>query len=348
MTTTVVNTIGSGARDYSTIAAWEDATDNTSLTAADEIRVGECYNDSEFVLTGPLAIAGATVDATRYRKITTATGQAFRDDAGAASNPQRYDQAQGVGIACSTSYLAGTYLIDVGENFFQIEKLQINHTGGGGDRTLNMSITGGVVRGLLIDRGGDGGGIVLTDSSKVINTLVIMAGNTAPSSRGGIAFGYTTAGSGAFNCTVVRPTGLSNPTSYKGITTGGTGTPVVKNCAVFGTFDFSFEGSFSASSGFNGTDQGSAPGSSNQTSLTYLSQFESIASGSYDFRAKASGSLANGTTDSSNTGDVDIVGQSRPGTPTIGSWEANPGGGGGGGGGSLGSHFLRHVARIGS
>ncbi len=74
MPTIVTETIGTDSRDYSTLTAWEGATDN-DLVAADEIRVGEMYDDSDF--TTGITIAGATADSTRYRRLEAASGEEY-------------------------------------------------------------------------------------------------------------------------------------------------------------------------------------------------------------------------------------------------------------------------------
>lgn len=45
---TITKSIGTTARDYSTITAWEAALDNTDLYSASDDAVGECYDDSAF------------------------------------------------------------------------------------------------------------------------------------------------------------------------------------------------------------------------------------------------------------------------------------------------------------
>lgn len=67
MPTTVTDTIKTSGGDFSTVAAWEDGTDNDSLITADELRVGVA--DAGVWAEGPLtvAITAGWTDATRYR-----------------------------------------------------------------------------------------------------------------------------------------------------------------------------------------------------------------------------------------------------------------------------------------
>ncbi len=70
--TTNVSSIGTdscgGTCDYSTISAWEAATD-TGLVAGNVIEKGELWNDGDF--SAGATIDGATTDATRYRILTS-------------------------------------------------------------------------------------------------------------------------------------------------------------------------------------------------------------------------------------------------------------------------------------
>ena len=323
MATTVVSTIGSaGGRDYSTIAAWEDDTDNTSLTAADEIREGHCYNDSEFLVTASIALAGATTDATRYRRLTAATGQSFADHADKLTNPLTYDVSKGAGIKTTTDYLE---LVVVSEANFRVDRLQIYNTksgSGSARRGMAVSASGVTVRNMIVKTGGCQV-VNVSNTANIINSALI----SDDPNNNGLAFNVP-ATCGAFNVTIVCPSDATVGTANGVLTSNAN--MILQNCAVFGAWTNRFSGTFNASSGFNATDHSSAPGSNNQVSLTYSDQFEAVTTAGQDFRAKASGSLDNGTQDTSNTSDLDIVGQTRPAsTPTIGAWEANPAGGGG-------------------
>lgn len=70
----ITKTVGTVARQYPSLTAWESAM-NGDITAGgtDEIHVAECYNDS--VLEDNLTIDGWTTDTDHYIKITTPTAQ---------------------------------------------------------------------------------------------------------------------------------------------------------------------------------------------------------------------------------------------------------------------------------
>ncbi len=62
MATTITKSIGTTARDYSNLTTWE-ADIPANLVTADEVWVGEVYNDSEITGTATTTIGGHTTDA---------------------------------------------------------------------------------------------------------------------------------------------------------------------------------------------------------------------------------------------------------------------------------------------
>lgn len=68
---TVVKTVGTASRDYSTITAWENQ--NRNLTTANEIERADLYDDSVF--NERVVFDGWTTDATRYQIVQAATGE---------------------------------------------------------------------------------------------------------------------------------------------------------------------------------------------------------------------------------------------------------------------------------
>ncbi len=125
-----------------------------------------------------------------------------------------------------------------------------------------------------------------------------------------------------FNCTLVNTAGTPAGTA---IAPGYNNLAKVVNCAVFGFTTFA-DKTLIAGSDYNATDLSSAgAGTHNQTSLTFASQFVSSTT---DFRAVNTGSLKNGTPDSTNA-PLDISGQTRDATtPYIGCWEVAAAAGG--------------------
>lgn len=328
MTTTVVNTIGSaGGRDYSTIALWEDATDNTSLVGADEIREGQLYNDSEFVITSGITMSGATVDSSRFRRLVAAAGQSFMD---AGTKKGTYDVTKGVGIKTTTDYVV---MLTILENYAEVKGLQFYNTAsnGGGSRGALYAETissGGLISNCIARTGGCRA-IYLGQSVKAVNSLFILD-NPHDSA---VSFNYGSSPSGLYNCTIAMPSdGTLTGTCYAIAAAGGTQNAVIKNTGIFGGFTAASNGSYNAGSGFNATSFGSAPGSSNVTGLTLSSQFNAVTIAAQDFIMKSgSGMAAAGTRDATNTSDLDMFAAARStSTPSIGANELIGGGGGGG------------------
>lgn len=322
MTTTVVHSIGTSARDYSTIAAWEAAAP-ADLTTVDEIWKGECYNDSEFVTTVTTMISGTTTDATRYKWLSAAAGQSFVDNANKLTNALAYNAANGAALRV-TNY---NFTLVCQENYFLVDRMQLQASSSSRDALLISNTTTAkqcILEGLAgsyypVSMAGSGACIVE-------NCLVVTRSSTAH----GVYYKYPGAGSGVYNCTIVSPSNLSN--TGTGVFNNGSvpsgANVTVQNCAIFG-FATAISSSINTASDYNATDKATLPsGTHNQTSLTYASQFQNVTDSTRDFRTLSTGGLKHGTPDSTHTGGVDIVGQTRDATtPYIGAWEAASGGG---------------------
>jgi hypothetical protein len=326
MPTTVTSTIGTATRDYSTIAAWEDATD-VNIVTADELHVGECYNDAEFAEA--VTIAGATTDATRYRHLTVAAGESFADHADKLTNALKYDQTKGVGISSSTF---GAQVVYLQENYARVSRVQIEAISTA-DRGVRMDNTNNLASGVLVDGTYRQQGFYLSSTTaKCVNCLAIVR-NTAGAVTG-FHFQYFNVSTwGTFNCTAVRPSDLTG-TVGGGFRHSNSGrAAVAKNCAAFGFVggNEGFSNAAWASSDYNATDSATATGGGNDlVELTYANQFENVEDSTSDFRVKSGSDLDGaGVTDSSNTNDLDIVEQTREANPTIGAWEFIAGSGSG-------------------
>lgn len=304
--TTTVSSIGTSSRDYSTIAAWEAAAP-ADLVSSTTIWKGECYNDSEFTVTSTITLSGSTSNSSYYKWLTAATGQSFADHANKLTNALTYNQTKGVGVITTTAYVG---VISLAENYALVDRLQIKQNNSAEASAIACTATATTDKCII-----DATSIVVTISSAALTLTnsVLIKRNTPYKA---IACNYSGV-STIRNCTIVTTGATGN-----GFTsTGGATSTIIKNCAVLG-FTSTFAGTYSASSGYNATDAASAPGSNNQTSLTYASQFQNVTAGASDFRALSTGSLKNGTPDTTYTGGLDIVGQTRDATtPYIGCWE---------------------------
>jgi len=303
MPTTVTNSIGPG-KTYATIQAWMTAAGTTypgGLVAADVIWKGELYPSSggnEWSFTTSNTWPSITTDATRYFYLTAAPTHSFKDNAAKLTNALKYNTANGVSFIYSGTF---TELFSGGSAFFLIEGLQIKNNGGSFTSNANSGGRASFKDCILHTA-------TLRFESRITNCLLIQSfcENTVSEIR---------------NCTFV---GFS---SGNAIGTNNYSSVLVKNCAFFGHSSVTDNASkiVAASSTYNATDLASFgwTATGNIVSKTYANQFQSITSGSEDFRVKAGADLINaGVRDQTYTGDLDIVGSARSTTtPTIGAWE---------------------------
>lgn len=319
MPTEVISTIGATSSpttpDYTTLQAWEDACP-ADLVAADQVWIGECLDQGEFVASGTvLHIAGATVDATRNVILRCATGASFRDKAGVRTSALTYNASNGVGIRGSGGYIPRA--INTQMEYVHLFGLQLKGETAVVDFTSassNMLIDSCILHGTYSGSGTGFGTLVLFNSGNinltVRNSLIIQASSSSS------AVGVRMHGSGntIAGCTFIGTSGTTG-TGIHNVT--GSQTSTVKNCAVFGFANFS-QSLAGDNVSYNATDLSGIVGSNNQESLTFADQFEST---TVDFRAKSTGGLKAGTPDATNTPD-DITGLTRDATtPWIGAWE---------------------------
>ena len=309
MPTLMQKTIGSG-RDYSTPQTFENAI-TLGLVAADEAWEGLVYNDAEYTAASTLLlISGQTTDATRTITLKCATGQSFRDHASVRSNALFYNASNGVGLRITGSY---TYCVRVETANVTLDGLQISAPDAGGGIGVQWTANAFTMRNCIVYArqplsisGGPSG-------ATMVNCLfVARSGGLIGTAGGGTRFEF---------CTIVRTSsgGTVGTASYATLT--------VENCAIFNfTTGFVAGTGGALAGGYNCTDLASAPGSNNQVSKTFSSQFENTAT---DFRAKSTATdLANGTPATSYA-TVDISNTARDTTtPWIGCWEHASGGGG--------------------
>jgi len=295
--------------DYTSLASFISAMPS-SLVTADEQWNGEFYDQGELTAAGTQSISNSA-DATRYLSMYCVAGASFKDKAGVRTTALTYNASNGVAyrktanygsiISCSSAYIrivgmqfkgdgtANNGVLPFGGNtLFQNNIVRMANTS---TSLLAVGDTSGgksgqkYINNLIITNGGHGLADVSTDTQFHGNTVISSAGTQ---------------------------TGLrSYPYSSSA---------VVRNNAIFG-FGTAWSGNAGTTGGgYNATDLASGlPGSSNQYSLTFSSQFVST---TVDFRAVDTGSLdLNGTPDATNI-PTDISGTTRHATtPTIGCWE---------------------------
>ncbi len=318
MPTTVTSSIGTSSRDYSTIQAWDDDCPS-DLVSDDKIWRGEGYNDSEFAA---FTAGSVTQDATRYKELTTATGQSFSDNAGVRTNALRYNVSNGCGIRGTANYSG--LLASSGLGKFSGWQVKNDGTGA----VAGPPIAGpSECRNLLLD--GNTSILGANTTYLAINVLAVSR------SAGGLAFlcnsNYGGGTATFIGCAAVRPSDVSSASS-----TGfhsNAGSAVLISCATFGfATPASASGWNTTDSKNNATDAASGlPGSSNQHSVTYSASTpftQAASSSSLDWRPISSTSLdGNGFLDATNAPN-DISNSARPSSPTIGVWELSPASGG--------------------
>jgi len=309
MVTVVTKTIGTGGgRDYSTLQSWEDAAP-ANLVTSDQVWRGECYNDAEF--TSALTVSGSTVDATRYKELTVASGQAFADHANKLTNALRYNASNGAGLRSTTAW--GTALT-ASESYFRISRLQVYQDSSNGP-ALQISGQGAVVDGVISESRG-GRALYLYSNGTAKNSLFVSRRASA-SEVADIWDGCSVA-----NCTFAVPSDIAAATRVirRSYWSGNTFT----NCGFFGGTDAVSSATGATFSNCYTNDSTSIP--SGCTTVAYDtstgSGFENTLDGTHDYRIKSTSALKDAGT-STGAPSVDIVGTTRPqgGAYDVGAWE---------------------------
>ncbi len=322
----ITNSIGSaGGRDYSTLALWEAALPANAVTAGNSY-VGECYNDSEFDLsTSTLTIGGTTTDSTHFITLTTASGQGFKDNAGAASNALRYNASNGVAIKTAAPYAATITITDA---YTVLSNLQIKNTAGNTNTAgVTCTTTNVTVDSCIVQGAGTGGNswtlrFSTAAGATVKNCLLVM-----DSTNGRGAF-FDNASCSFINNTLVRPS--NRTTADLGLVLSYTATRTVQNCAFSGFSTSITTGSGTSGSGNAITDASYPSGITGQTSLTPATEFvqPSNASSVMDWRLNTTSVKCKDNGTNSGAPSTDIIGQAISNTTRdAGAWELQQGGG---------------------
>ena len=318
MATTITKSIGTTARDYATAALFEAAIPANLLTT-DEIWLGEVYNDSELTGTAGCVITGHTVDATRYIEIKPASGEGFKDGVDQSTDKLVYTASHGA----SFRNTSGTnYTFDVDNDYVFLRELQIGHDN---YAPIYFNSDGGeIVRCIIFGSEGEAytGVVTLSDTANIINCFVE---NQEANTDIVYAGWTTTTGVAVIDCTLMNPSDISNS---EDCVDRYYGTNTVEGCALFGCAN-ALDSNITTGD-YNGTDDNAVQGANSVTSLTFADQFEGTTSSTVDARvATGSGLLAANTTHS-ESGGVDIYGNTRDATnPNIGCWEYTAPAGGG-------------------
>ena len=316
MPTTITNTIGASGADYTTMALWEDGTDNTSLVTADEVRVGALMNEEFTAASSFGTIGGATTDATRYRELKCAAGASFRDNASVQTNALRYNASNGAGLRMTAGF---DTVLNTAENNVHLNGLQISSIADGASLALYVQSGTGIVVENCILEGKNTNGAVLFNATGVIRNCLITQHVSGANLISQIEF----ATADVVNCTFAVPSDLTAATDA---VAAGSGTVAFKNCAFFGATDTTGSGTPTYTTCYG--DDASPP--TGVTTATYANQFQNTAAATRDFRLKTGADcIDNGTTDTTN-GPIDIAGTARPSGSAydVGAWEFVAAGGG--------------------
>lgn len=307
---TVTKTIGSGARDFATLALWEASLPANLVTDGNSY-VGQCFNDSEFTGSTTLCtLSGHTTDASHTITLTTGAGQSFRDNASVRSNALRYNATNGVGI---TSTIAGTVIVVSDQNVV-ISNLQIKNTGGYGPALKTIG-TNTVVDFCILASARES--VAADGSQKYRNTLMY----TTTGAIGALCNSNSFSGIGGpafYFCNFLVPSDL---TAASEAFNGAYSTGTMENCAVFNctaanagsttwTFTTCMTDIASPPTGFSG-------------GKTYGNQFVTTTAAAFDAREKTGADLQGAGTSDATNGATDISGTARPqgGKWDIGAWE---------------------------
>jgi len=121
----VTKTIGTNSRDYSTITGWEAQLDNGAIFSADDIAIGECYNDDDFDEAVTLN-GGGTIGLREVKLSVAAT--------------DRHDGSAGTGarILCSTTRMF--YFVNNAPRNIIWEWLEVDENDNGGSSYPTFNI----------------------------------------------------------------------------------------------------------------------------------------------------------------------------------------------------------------
>ena len=241
----MIRTLKASGGDYTSIVTWEADTDNDLVTAADTEEL-ECYG-FECVEGGAVAVTGATVNSSFYRRVFAAAG----------AEAQTYWDTS---TAFRLTTQAGTN--SSSESYFRLEHVQVQTTSATVGRTAwTMNGTENRAVGCVFRDGSTGSAtnrlLTLLPPAATLSYAI----NCIGLGRGAdTIFGFTFGGSGAaarshgYNCTVVG-CNVNFDTAAR--------EKVLKNCLSFGAVTTGYGttgGAWTAGTDTNASEDGTAPG----------------------------------------------------------------------------------------
>jgi hypothetical protein len=311
---TVTKTIGTTARDYSTMTLWEADLDLSTVYQSGDDAVGECYNDSDFNET--VIINGGTTVGLSSRTLTAADGE--KHDGTAGSGVRILRTAGAVSLLVLSDITGDTKVewleIDLNGNYCEV----ICSMGG------NNAARTSVVANMILHGDSIGTGIrennIRVEGSycTFINNLVYDLGNTGQGYTGALRIietpysnsNVTIANNTVFNCSA----DTTSP-DRGGITVRDS--TIIKNNICVDTAnadDFIVVSGTGTATDYNLSSDTSAVGVNSLVSKTSTNQFVSIVSGSEDLHLKAGADAIGAGVDLGTTPagvEVDIDGRDR-------------------------------------
>jgi len=308
MTTTIIKSIGATGRDYTDLAGFFSASPS-SLVSADEIWIGELYNDAEFTLSAIYTAPARTTDATRYFILRPASGQGFGDNASRLTNALRYNQSNGVAITTSADWSIGIDLMAI--DYCHLQGLQIKETASYVFQLLRIGANSTVKNCIFFK-----------DSTMTAKSLIsaswassacIIENNTLISKSG---FEGTPIDA-SYSAATVRNNTVYTPVTADQNLAGLYGSSrIIKNNLIVGlTSTSTGEGAYS----YNAADVSGVAGST--LVVVAANTFENVSSmATLDLRIKSGASVI-GAGIASGGATTDALGQTRANPPTIGAFE---------------------------
>mgnify|MGYP000873747266 CR=1 FL=1 len=309
MPTIVDHDIGGGLNHYSDPALWEAATDDTSLTATDEVRVGHLYGHHTTVVT----MDGAATDATRYRVLRAAAGQGIK-----ASDPWRFDSSLGAAISSTAGYTVAALWIN--EDHSRVEGLQVQVSGTNTNQPYRTD-NGNLAYRCLFSGGSTTRSVAASATAagaKIHSCVIIHRGAGASSAAVTLYIGGELR-----NNIIVAPADLADPADGIFIQYPD-GTAVITNNVVCGFASLGSIGTPATCSN-NLTDAGSPPSgfsavAYNTTASAGNTGFENVSDGTHDFRTKAGSALVGAGT-ATGAPALDLAGTAYASPPPVGAHE---------------------------
>ena len=311
--------IGLTGRDYSTLAAYSSYLNALALTAPE---VAEFYKDSGPVAdTAAVILSGYTgASSTNTITLRPASGQGFKDDAGAATNAVKWNSAVGAALTNSVAYQGANGAYQFTGGYIIVDGLQIKSTGAN-SRNLKFSGTDIIVKNSILHATSTGAAAISTGGTgrKIQNCAIISSGtgNGLDVEGNGVTLAVE-------NCTIAK----LGSASGTGVASAYTTIVLMKNTAIINfNFDTSVasSGTFSASCANNATsrtafDITNAGAGTPRTSIAAGTDITSITSGSENLRIVSTSTklVDTGVTTGLTS---DMFGVARGATYDIGSTE---------------------------